>query len=214
MRAAAAAGDADVSAAELLTARLRLRPFAEADLPAFVGYRQDPEVARYQEWDESFSAEDAQALFDRLRGVAPGTPGAWFRFAIEEAASGTLLGDCVLHVKDDDPRQAEIGFTLARGYQGKGYAAEAVGAVLEYAFRTLGLHRVIAITDARNAAAARLLGRVGMRREGHFLQNVWFKGAWGDEFSFALLRDEWREQRDGYQSRAGELAREQGAAGR
>jgi [ribosomal protein S5]-alanine N-acetyltransferase len=191
MRAAAAIDDPAVTAVELRTARLRLRPFAEADLPAFVAYRRDPEVARYQEWDETFSAEDAQALFDRWRGVAPGTPGAWFRFAIEEAASGTLLGDCVLHVKEDDPRQAEIGFTLACGYQGKGYAAEAVGAVLEYAFATLALHRVIAITDARNAAAARLLERVGMRREGHHLQNVWFKGAWGDEFSFAILRDEW-----------------------
>lgn len=195
MRAAAPA-DAHAAAAELRTARLRLRPFAEADLPAFVAYRRDPEVARYQEWDETFSAEDAQALFDRLRGVAPGTPGAWFRFAIEEAASGTLLGDCVLQVKADDPRQAEIGFTLARGHQGKGYAAEAVAAVLGYAFATLGLHRVTAITDARNAAAARLLERVGMRREGHYLQNVWFKGARGDEFSFALLRDEWlRRQR-------------------
>ena len=191
MRAATAIDGPEVSAVELRTARLRLRPFAEADLPAFVAYRRDPEVARYQEWDETFSGEDAQALFDRLRGVAPGTPGAWFRFAIEEAASGTLLGDCVLYVDADDPRQAEIGFTLARGYQGKGYAAEAVGAVLEYAFSTLALHRVIAITDVQNAAAARLLERVGMRREGHFLQNVWFKGAWGDEFAFAILRDEW-----------------------
>ena len=51
-----------------------------------------------------------------------------------------MLGDCVLHVREDDPRQAEIGFTLARGYQGKRYAAEAVGALLEHAFATLGLH--------------------------------------------------------------------------
>lgn len=185
----------EVSAVELRTARLRLRPFTEADLSAFVAYRRDANVARYQEWDETFSAEDARALFDRLRGVAPGTPGAWFRFAIEKAADGALLGDCVLHVREDDPRQAEIGFTLARGYQGRGYAAEAVGALLEYAFGTLGLHRVVAITDARNAAAARLLERMGMRREGHHLQNVWFKGAWGDEFSFAILRDEWLARR-------------------
>lgn len=176
---------------ELRTARLRLRAMGDADLPAFVAYRQDPEVARYQSWDETFSAEDAVALFAGKRGIAIGTPGAWTQIAIEEAATGALLGDCALHVKEDDPRQAEIGFTLARGYRGKGYATEAVEAVLEYAFGTLGLHRVTAITDARNAAAARLLQRVGMRREGHYLQNVWFKGAWGDEFSFAILRDEW-----------------------
>ena len=194
----AAAGDS-VAGVELRTARLRLRPMAEADLPAFVAYRRDPDVARYQGWDEAFSAEDARALFEKLRGVAPGTPDVWFRFAIEAAAEGTLLGDCVLQVRADDPRQAEIGFTLAPGYQGRGYAAEAVGTLLDYAFTTLGLHRVVAVSDARNAAAARLLQRVGMRREAHFIQNVWYKGAWGDELSFAMLRQEWRERHDGPQ---------------
>jgi RimJ/RimL family protein N-acetyltransferase len=192
---APASGDVDMSPVEIRTERLQLRPFIHADLPAFVAYRRDPDVARYQSWDETFSAEDAQALFENLRGVAPGTPGAWFHFGIERTSGGTIVGDCVLHVQKDDTRQAEIGFTLARVHQGQGYAAEAVGAVLEYAFATLGLHRVTAITDARNAAAARLLQRVGMRREGHYLQNVWFKGAWGDEFSFALLRDEWAARR-------------------
>lgn len=196
MNAAGPAGAGSPSGGfELRTARLRLRAMADEDLPAFVAYRRDPEVARYQSWDDTFSSEDAQALFAGKRGIAIGTPGAWTQVAIEEAASGTLLGDCALHVKADDPRQAEIGFTLARGHQGKGYAAEAVAAVLEYAFGTLGLHRVTAVTDARNAAAARLLQRVGMRREGHYLQNVWFKGEWGDEFSFAILRDEWAARR-------------------
>jgi len=51
---------------------------------------------------------------------------------------------------------------------------------------------VAAITDARNAAAAALLRRVGFRHEAHFLQHVWYKGAWGDEFQFAMLRSEWR----------------------
>jgi RimJ/RimL family protein N-acetyltransferase len=180
---------------ELRTARLRLRPFTEADLPAFVAYRQDPEVARYQGWDETYSWDDAVAFLARQRVNAIGTPGAWTQIAIEEASTGVLLGDCALHVRGDDPRQAEIGFTLACGSQGRGYAAEAVAAVLGYGFGALGLHRVIAITDAKNASAARLLERVGFRCEGHYLQNVWFKGAWGDEFSFALLRDEWMERR-------------------
>lgn len=187
---------------ELRTARLRLRRMRDADLAAFVAYRRDPGVARYQGWDEAFSHEDAVTLFAAERGIAVGTPGAWTQIAIEEAATGTLLGDCALHVRGDDPRQAEIGFTLARGSQGRGYAAEAVEAVLGYAFGTLGLHRVIAITDARNAPAARLLERVGFRREGHYLQNVWFKGAWGDELSFAILGDEWMgrlSQESGYE---------------
>jgi aminoglycoside 6'-N-acetyltransferase len=97
-------------------------------------------------------------------------------------------------VDADEPRQAEIGFTLACEHQGRGLAAEAVRRVLDFAFGELGLHRVAAITDARNAAAASLLERIGMRREGHFLQSVWYKGAWGDEFRFAILRSEWADR--------------------
>lgn len=189
--------DAGPPAFELRTSRLRLRRMTDADLPAFVAYRQDPEVARYQSWEETFSREEAVALFAGKRGVAVGTPGAWTQIAMEEAATGRLLGDCALHVHGDDPRQGKIGFTLARAHQGMGYGAEAVGAVLGYAFGTLGLHRVVAITDARNDAAARLLERVGMRREGHFIQNVWFKGAWGDELSFAMLAEEWAVRHTG-----------------
>lgn len=55
---------------------------------------------------------------------------------------------------------------------------------------------MFAITDARNDAAARLLQRIGMRREAHFIQNVWYKGAWDDEFSFAILCEEWLARRD------------------
>ena len=97
-----------------------------------------------------------------------------------------------LHALKDQPGQVEIGFTLASEYQGKGYATEAVSGLLDYVFRGLCKHRVTAITDARNAAAARVLEKVGMRREGHFIQNVWFKGAWGDEYLYALLGHEWR----------------------
>ncbi len=67
-------------------------------------------------------------------------------------------------------------------------------ALLGYAFEELGLHRVIAITDARNAPAAALLTRVGMRQEAHFIDNVFFKGAWGSEYQFAKLDREWAAQ--------------------
>ena len=90
-----------------------------------------------------------------------------------------------------DHRQAEIGFTLSREYQGYGYATEAVSSILNYAFHTFDLHRIIAITDCENIASVALLERLGMRREGHFIQNIWFKGKWGDEYLYAMLKDEW-----------------------
>ncbi|CAM3346636.1 hypothetical protein COSO111634_12490 [Corallococcus soli] len=62
-----------------------------------------------------------------------------------------------------------------------------------YAFGPLRLHRLIAVTDAKNTAAATVLERLGLRREGHLIENVFFKGAWGDEFQYALLGREWTQ---------------------
>jgi RimJ/RimL family protein N-acetyltransferase len=90
-----------------------------------------------------------------------------------------------------EPRQAEIGFSFARAHQGQGFAAEAVARLLAYLFGDLGLHRVVAVTDVGNLAATRLLERLGLRREGTFVENIWFKGAWGSEFSYAMLHREW-----------------------
>jgi aminoglycoside 6'-N-acetyltransferase len=87
--------------------------------------------------------------------------------------------------------QAEIGFTLAPEYQGKGYATEAVRGLLNHLFVERNLHRVSAECDARNAASAGLLKRLGFRDEGLRLQNTWFKGEWTDDLFFGLLRSDW-----------------------
>ena len=63
--------------------------------------------------------------------------------------------------------------------------------MLDYVFTELNLHRVVAVTDCENGKSFTLLARLGLRREGHFVQNVWFKGKWGSEYSYAILRDEW-----------------------
>jgi RimJ/RimL family protein N-acetyltransferase len=93
-----------------------------------------------------------------------------------------------------DDQQAEVGFTMAREAHGKGLAYEATTAVLDYVFTTLKLHRVIAIADCENTKSVALLNRLGMRREGHFIRNIWFKGRWGDEYLYAILREEWMGQ--------------------
>jgi RimJ/RimL family protein N-acetyltransferase len=120
------------------TPRLRARAFSTADVEAFVAYRADPDVARYQSWSD-YTLERGKALVESLQGVAPGVPGEWFQFALEEGSDYTLVGDLAFKVDADEPRQAEVGFTLAPAKQGKGYATEALTALLGYAFQTFGL---------------------------------------------------------------------------
>ncbi len=172
------------------TGRLVLRQFKDEDLTAYLAYLNDPLVAKYQTW-ETYTEEQARAVIEEQKALEPGLPGRAFLFALEMKETGALVGHVVITVQEKDHLQAEIGFTLAREYHRQGFGREAAARVLDYAFTELGLHRVIAITDCENTGSARLLDGLGMRREGHFIQNIWFKGKWGDEYLYAILREEW-----------------------
>lgn len=167
----------------LTTPRLIVRPFREADLPAFTAYRNDPAVARYQGWALPYPAEAAQ---DMLSGRALGEDG-WVQRAVTLPA-GTLLGDVALNTHGP---QAELGVTLATHAQGRGYAREALTALIAHAFAVLGLHRLHAGIDPRNEPVTRLLTRLHFRHEGTHIQSYWHRGEWTDEATYALLRSEW-----------------------
>ena len=173
----------------IATERLVLRRFRAADAETLAAYRSDPDVARYQAWTAPFPLERARALVAEFEAADPERPG-WFQWAIERTADRAHIGDLgvALH---ENKRQAEIGFTLAPAYQKRGYAAEAVRAMLDHLFRVRGLHKVSAEADARNIASARLLERVGFVREGLLRSHTWIKGEWTDDLIYGLLAEEW-----------------------
>ena len=179
----------------LETERLLLRRLRGSDLVPFLAYRNDPEVARYQDWEGCTEAE-ARDMIQALERKEPFAPGEWFQFAAELKGTGILVGDLGFRVGKDG-KQAVVGYTLAREHWGKGYASEAVSRLLDHAFGVLGLHRVYAVVDQENAPSAAVLERIGLRREGAFVENAWFKGRWSSEYLYATLRKEWlaREER-------------------
>ena len=177
----------------LETPRLILRRFTPADAANFAAYRTDPEIARYQSWDTPYTLEQALYFIHAIGSDEPGRPGEWFQVAIQLKSDPLLIGDCAFQILAEDPKQAEIGFTLAGGYHGQGYAAEAVQGLLAYLFTSFNLHRVRANCDVENTASARLLERVGMRREAHFIESLWFKGRWSSEYWYAILCEEWKK---------------------
>jgi len=182
---------------EITTERLLVRPFAVHDLEAFVAYRSDPEVARYQAWEPAYSIEDAHGFLDSQKGLAFGQPGEWLQLAIIDRAADSLHGDCAVRVLTDQPATAEIGVTLARSSQGKGVATEALTAVLEALFEQHGIHRVFAETDDRNLPFGRLFERLGFRCEARLVEADWFKGEWSTLRIYAMLNREWRDRRRG-----------------
>jgi aminoglycoside 6'-N-acetyltransferase len=178
----------------LTTERLILRRLSDGDSHALAAYRNDPEVARYQSWERCSLAE-AKALITEFKNQSFGTPGEWIQAAVALRTTNQLVGDVAMKLQRHDPRQAVVGFTIARHHQRHGYAREILSAVFDYFFVVMGLHRVSADCDPRNAASWGLMESLGMRREAHHLRNFWSKGEWADEFIYAILRDEWIEKR-------------------
>jgi RimJ/RimL family protein N-acetyltransferase len=175
---------------EIVTERLVLRLLQPEDVPAFAAYRADPEVARYQGWD-SYTLADGERLVAGQRGVDLGDTGPWVQVAAVDRATGALRGDCAVRVVDDQPRTAELGVTFAPASQGRGLAAEALGALVTLLFAEHGLHRVYARADDRNVAVHRLLERLGFRCEARLVEADWFKGKWTTLRTYAVLRREW-----------------------
>lgn len=173
----------------LETPRLRLRRFRVDDAPVLAAYRSDPAVARYQTWSAPVSVADAARAVREFAEGDPARPG-WFQYAVELKAGKRLIGDVGVHLHEN-LMQAELGFTLAAEHQGRGYAAEAVWAVLHDLFMLRGLRRVSAECDERNEASARLLQRVGFQLEGRRPAFTWLKGEWTDDLLFGLLVERW-----------------------
>ena len=179
----------------IVTERLRLRPFEVDDLPTFVAYRRDHQVARYQSWETTYSMGDAARLLASQPDDPLGQSGEWLQLAAVDRETGVLLGDCALRVTTDQPATAEIGVTFAAGSQGRGLASEALEALVTMLFERHGMHRVFAEADDRNARVHRVLELLGFRCEARLLEADWFKGEWSTRRIYAVLEREWTQVR-------------------
>jgi RimJ/RimL family protein N-acetyltransferase len=174
------------------TERLLLRPFSRGDVEAVYAYRQRADVARHL-FDEPMSREQVtEAVQARIGQTGLVNEGDKVFLAVETREPIAMIGEVSLILCDLGSRQAEIGYIFNPDWHGRGYATEAARALLAMAFDGAGMHRVFARCAAANAASWRLMERIGMRREAHFHEHVFVKGAWDEELIYALLEQDWR----------------------
>jgi RimJ/RimL family protein N-acetyltransferase len=176
------------------TARLLLRPFAAGDLDAVYDLQSRPDVTRYLLYDVRDREQARESLRERIRAGQPGhdSDHLILALAVVLPETGAVIGDVGLFWLSREHRQGEVGYVIHPDQAGHGYATEAARAMLGLGFGSFGLHRIVGRLDARNTASARVLERLGMRREAHFLQNEFLKGEWTDELVYAVLAEEWR----------------------
>lgn len=181
----------------LRTARLTLRPYRHDDLSAVYDIQSRPEVTRYLLFDVRNLDQVRIALEERIQAGKPRHDGDRLILALAVVLPETeaVIGDVVLFRQSREHREGELGYIFHPDHGGRGYATEAARMMLGLGFEHYELHRIIGRIDARNTPSARVLERLGMRREAHFVQNEFIKGEWTDEVVYAMLEDEWRSQR-------------------
>ena len=177
------------------TQRLDLRPHRPSDLDDLLAFHSDPDVVRYVPWPVRDREMVREALDKKLDQTELTQEGQWLVLAVELRETGTVIGEVLLKWESVADRQGELGFALSAAHQGKGYAREAAEAMLRLGFEELGLHRIVGICVDANADSARLMGRLGMRLEGHLVDNVMFKGEWASQLVYAIREDDWRAAR-------------------
>lgn len=174
------------------TERLRLRPFTRGDVDAVFDYRRREDVARYL-FDGPMSHESvAEALQARVGHDTLDGDGSKIFLAVELKATHQLIGEVSLILRDAANRQGEIGYIFHPDHHGHGFATEAARALLEMGFAGAGLHRIYARCAAANTDSWKVMERLGMRREAHFREHIFVRGAWDEEFVYAVLEGEWR----------------------
>ncbi len=176
------------------TTRLNIRHLKLSDLTDFHIYRSNPEVTKYQGFDV-MTIEQAKQFINDNSTKQFGNAGEWVQYGIENIESRQLIGDCAIKLDQYDTRIAEIGITISNFEQKKGFAKEVLLGILTFLFDKKEIHRVVEIVDAENIASINLLKSTGFKKEGHFIENIFFKGKWGSEFQYAMLKREWDDRK-------------------
>jgi RimJ/RimL family protein N-acetyltransferase len=171
---------------QINTDRLVIRPFRDTDSDDLFEYLSKEEVVRFEPYD-IFSREEAAAEAKR-RSMDN-------HFFAVQLKDGKLIGN--LYLAEGDFGTWELGYVFNSAYWKMGYAYESAAALVSYAFSDLGARRITAMCNPLNISSWRLLERLGFRREGTLIRNIFFfrdqngNPIWQDTFEYGVLNDEW-----------------------
>ncbi len=176
---------------KLETGRLLIRPITLNDKNELFEYRSDKETNKYQGWIPE-TIEDVEIFMGKIAKQI-NIPQSWFQLAVVEKDSQKIIGDIGIHFLDEESKQTEIGCTLNKNFQNKGYATEAVQKVIDFLFKDLKKHRIITSIDPDNINSIRLVERIGFRKEAHFVESLFINGRWVDDVIYGLIERDWEK---------------------
>ncbi len=176
------------------TARLLIRPVTADDAAPLAARRSDPEVALYQSWTIPFPLERAEAVVTQIAAMDGPANDAWWMAIVCDPDTGEVFGDVVTQLTWDG-RTAEVGYTFFHEHWGKGYAVEAVEALVAYLFDELRVTRVFGMLHPDNPASAMVMERCGLLFEGHTRSSFWASNEVSDDWIYGMTRPDWEAWR-------------------
>jgi RimJ/RimL family protein N-acetyltransferase len=189
----------------LQTSRLLLKELTATDAEALFQYRSHPEVTRYQGFAPTSVEEALHFIVEEICHVMD-QPDTWFQLGVFLGKEQTLIGDLGMHflpIKVDSRSidatdcvggEVEIGVTIGPGFQGRGFASEAIGCVLAFLFDTLHKSKVVASVDPKNQKSMALVASLGFTLKGIIENAVLFRGEWTDDAVFELTAKQWEDR--------------------
>ena len=174
----------------LETDRLLIRAAVETDVEALHARRGDSQVAMWQNWTLPWPIEKAQALIEGVMEMDGPANDEWWMAIVTLKETEETLGDLAVFLSFGG-RVAEIGYTLASEHWSKGYAVEAVEALIPWLFEDVGVKRIMGMIHPENVASAQVLERTGFVHEGITRQSYWVGDDGSDDWIYGLLPEDW-----------------------
>lgn len=174
--------------------RLLLRDWMRADWKEAQVYSSDSEVCKHMIWGPN-TERDTKDFIDTAIEISRIKPRRGYELAVVHREDNRVIGGCGMQIVGPTGTTAMIGYVLNREYWGRGIMTEAADLLMEFGFGKLNLHRIYATCDTENKASERIMQKLGMRREGHFVKDTFIKERWRDSYLYAILEEEWLTKR-------------------
>ena len=177
----------------ITTQRLLLREFEKGDVGAILAYHSQPLYLQFFPWTER-TREDVDLFVGRLVAWRSMQPRSKFHLAMVLESENRVIGNCGIRLDTPDSAEGELGCEVNPDSWGRGYATEALRAMLTFGFRELRLRRIWATCVTENIAAQRLVEKLGLKKEQHISRHRWMKERWWDTLVYGIHHQEWSGQ--------------------
>jgi len=177
----------------LITPRLVLRRFTVDDAQEmYDNWAADENVTKYLAWNVHESAEKTKEILTQW--VDEYDSPEYYHWGIEYIPDGNILiGGINLHAVSNKSWRAELGYNIGSKWWNKGIMSEAARAVLDFAFNEICFNKICALHDTENIGSGRVMQKIGMVREGHFIRHSRRKdGSWGDADHYSILNNNYK----------------------